>query len=306
MKKKILATFLVTLMVVTTITGCGKKEEETKTVVENQAQQESAASTTENVVEDSKDWSKAYTEYFKTVEDHISKENTLTVMDATTSGFNMKIEVASLSDLSYMAMDVGTFSIDLYGYSDKVYACSNLGDADIWQFTPVNSREEANALTEGSSSTPVIDNTACEYKGYKEETTIDGKVYDVLEASYNNEGAPLDVLVYVERDTQKLRKMESINSEVEKFVVDIKDITEITLPAEAANATECTGEDLAGTLMAVMFGGMMGDTEGGSFEFDMNADITFDGEITEDGDVNVDVNANATVDGEPIKITVYN
>ncbi len=299
MKKRILATFLVTVMAVTTITGCGKKEDETGASVENQKENQ-----TENVVDEKKDWSKAYDEYLQNVEDHITNENTLTIMDGSSSGIEMKIEIATLSDVSYMAMDIGVCSLDMYGYSDKVYICTNYGETDVWQVAPVSSKEEAIALTEGSVSTAIIDNNACEFKGYKEETTIDGVVYDVLEASYDNEGNLMDVLVYVERDTQKLRKLEGSDEEMGELCVEIKDITEIPLPDEAANAVECTTEDLAGALMAVMFGGMMGEMEDGGFEFDMDADITFDTEVTDESNINVD--ANATNNGEPIKITVYN
>ncbi len=303
MKKKVLTTFLVTVMAITTITGCGKKDEETKASVDNQMSQES---TIENDAVESKDWSKAYDEYFKNVEEHIADENTLTIMDGSSSGIEMKVEVATLSDVSYMSMDIGVCSLDMYGYSDKVYIRTNYGDADVWQVAPVSSKEEATALTEGSASTAIIDNNACEFKGYKEETTIDGVVYDVLEASYETEGNLMDVLVYVERDTQKLRKLEGEDEVMGELCVEIKDITEIPLPDEAANAVECTTEDLAGALMAVMFGGMMGDMENGGFELDMDADITFDAEVTDDGDSNINVDASATNNGGPIKITVYN
>ncbi len=280
MKKKVLTLLLAMSVMATLFTGCNvavthegsvelseesseEKESEEKESEESKEEKESEeksseASSDEKSSEASSEasvatgeWATAYDTYFD--EHQILRDNAQMSATVEQDGLTMTTTIAVSGETSLVSYDFNVSGITIYAIDDKMYAYTHMAGEEAWMVASVESEEEADAVMDTS-----VDNDNIDSWSYKKEVTEDGVTYDVLEVqSIDDEGETTVMDCYVNRETQEIDKYAMTeDGTTMEFVVT--DIDGIELPAEAANATEATAEDIAGSLVVVMLAAAMG------------------------------------------------
>ena len=197
------------------------------------------------------EWATAYDTYFD--EHEILRDNAQMEAVLEEEGLTMTTTIAVSGETSLMTYDFNGSGITIYVTEDKMYAHSYMAGEEAWMFAPVESEEDADAVMDTSIDSNNIDSWT-----YKEEVTEDGVTYDVLEVqSTDDEGETAVMDCYVNRETQEIDKY-AMTEDGTTMVFVVTDIDGIELPAEAANATEATADDIAGTIVIVMLAAAMG------------------------------------------------
>lgn len=296
MKKKLLSVLLAMTLMASVFTGCGDKSDtkEDKSVESTQGDdaEDKAEEKTEEeanagkvvdlgngmmmeypggeddlielegevtVIEDDADtdadtdWATAYEDYFTRKD--IIPENMKVTMSMDMEGITMDIVVATVGDSSYMGYAFDSASLDLYATKEKVYAHMVMAGEESWIYAPVTSAEEVDSVMSMAGETTIVDAENVSSCTYVETVVEEGVTYDVLLLEVDDGSATGNAYYYVNRETQKVDKftMEQDGQFVECFV---EEMNSIEVPAEAANATEGTMEDIAGALFAVLLSAM--------------------------------------------------
>lgn len=199
------------------------------------------------------DWATAYEDYF-TRED-IIPENMKVTMNMDMEGIAMEVVVATVGETSYMRYAFDTAALDLYATQDKVYTRMEMAGEESWIYAPVTSEEDVDSVMSLAGEDTIVEPESVTACTYVKEVEENGVIYDVLLIEVDDETGSGEMFYYVNRETQKVEKftMEQEGQEVECFV---EEISSLEIPAEAANATEGTMEDVAGALFAVLFSAM--------------------------------------------------
>ncbi len=198
-----------------------------------------------------KDWSTAYDDFFS--REGIIPEKTMMTMGMEMDGLVFDLKMAGIDDDFYMAYDFGTAALDMYAIDGKVYAHAVMGADEVWNYAAATEEELSEMFTMTDTSfTETTEGTECTYR---EEVEEDGVIYDVLDVVVEEDGVSNTVGYYVNRETQVIEKCVVVQDGVEVEVL-ITAIDSIELPAEAADATEATMEDISGLLIGVMLVGM--------------------------------------------------
>lgn len=293
MKKKLLSVLLAVTLMAGMLTGCGEKtddkedkevenvQDDTQGVDDSQDQtadsnavdlgngmmmeypgeddglieMEGEVTVIEGDVADSADadWENAYNDYF--AREDIVPEKVKMSMTTEAEGISMEIVVAVAGEASYMHYGFDAAKLDIYALDGKVYAGMEMAGETSWIYAEAASEDEVDSVMSMSGETTIVDPesvVSCTYV----ETVVEGDItYDVLLLEVDDGSTTGKAYYYVNRESQKIGKciMEQDSQTVECFV---EEISSIELPAEAAEATEGTMEDIAGALFAVMFSAM--------------------------------------------------
>lgn len=214
--------------------------------------------TTEVVPDDGIDWSVKYDDYF--TRDNIMPATPQITVSSFVDDIAMDLIVAATEESTYMAYDFGTVAIEMYLMGDKVYAFTSMEEEDAWYWAPVSLEEEVDAIT-GMADTPLVDNEDMESCTYREAIVEDGVVYDVLDVTVVDETETTGTAAYfINRETQMIEKC-VMEQEGSIAVCFVEEVESIELPAEAAEATEVTMEDILGAMLSVLFLGSGAATE---------------------------------------------
>lgn len=220
---------------------------------ETTASTEAAASTEQATV--GGDWATAYEGYFE--REDILPEKVKATTTATAEGVTMNMVVAMADGNLQMTIDMGAAVMDMYVMDEKVYCYTQMQGEESWTYAVPASEEEVDTVT-SMQEDPTInseDVTECSYIAEVEE---DGVIYDTLKVvTANDDGTTNEMVAYVNRETQMLTKYE-MEQDGTIGTCYFEEIEGIELPAEAANATEGTMEDIAMTMFAVIMMGAMG------------------------------------------------
>lgn len=198
------------------------------------------------------EWATAYDDYFS--REGIISENVMVTMSMAMEGMVFDIKVATVDEQVYMSYDFGTAALDMYVMEDVIYACTKYEGVEEWIYAPVTDGSESESMF-SMTDTSFVDTENATSCTYREEVVENGVVYDVLDVELEEDGVTSVVAYYVNRETQKIEKcvVEQDGVEAECYIVEIESIE---LPAEAANATEGTEDDIMGALLGIMFMGM--------------------------------------------------
>ena len=175
-------------------------------------------------------------------------------------GLIMDMLIASANDNSCFSMNVSYLenqptSFSMYQIDGTSYVYYEVANEKGWVYTTETTSSDENSTTTIGGSMTVEDTFNVETftnVEYVEEINENDVIYDVLSV-IEETGETLKV--FVNRDTQKIDKILT-NQDGTDVVFYIKEIENIELPAEAANATESTAEEVAGIMLAVIFGSM--------------------------------------------------
>ncbi len=205
----------------------------------------------DTVVSDDKDWSTAYDDFFS--REGIIPEKVMMTMNMEMEGMVFDVKVAGVDNNVYMSYDFGTAVLDLYSVDGVVYAHAVMGADEVWNYANATQDEIDSMFTVTDTSFAEAEaGTECTYR---EEVVEDGVVYDVLDVVVEEDGESQVVGYYVNRETQVIEKCVVVQDGMEVAVL-ISEIDGVELPAEAANATEATMEDIGNLLIGVMLVGM--------------------------------------------------
>jgi len=196
------------------------------------------------------DWAEAYEDYY--AREDILPENMKMSINTAMEGVSMDIVVATVEETSYMRYAFDNAALDLYAVEDTVYVCTEVEGEVNWMYAPVASEEEVDSIFSLSGEDTIVDPEYVTSCTYVEEVVEAGVTYDVLLLEVDDGSTAGETYLYVNRETQKVNKftMEADGQQAECFV---EEISSIELPAEAANATEGTMDDVAMALFLVIF-----------------------------------------------------
>lgn len=288
MKRKLLLTIMSISLVATSLVGCslGKEKEEKvaeEVIIEEETQEseehsgildlidksdtlvENAQEPTQVLEQESvdtpiietKDWSTAYDTF---LDNYTMSDNLELTGKVEQDGLIMDMLIASANDNSCFSMNVSYLenqptSFSMYQIDGTSYVYYEVANEKGWVYTIETTSSDENSTTTIGGSMTVEDTFNVETftnVEYVEEINENDVIYDVLSV-IEETGETLKV--FVNRDTQKIDKILT-NQDGTDVVFYIKEIENIELPAEAANATESTAEEVAGIMLAVIFGSM--------------------------------------------------
>ena len=288
MKRKLLLTIMSISLVATSLVGCslGKEKEEKvaeEVIIEEETQEseehsgildlidksdtlvENAQEPTQVLEQESvdtpiietKDWSTAYDTF---LDNYTMSDNLELTGKVEQDGLIMDMLIASANDNSCFSMNVSYLenqptSFSMYQIDGTSYVYYEVANEKGWVYTTETTSSDENSTTTIGGSMTVEDTFNVETftnVEYVEEINENDVIYDVLSV-IEETGETLKV--FVNRDTQKIDKILT-NQDGTDVVFYIKEIENIELPAEAANATESTAEEVAGIMLAVIFGSM--------------------------------------------------
>ena len=288
MKRKLLLTIMSISLVATSLVGCslGKEKEEKvaeEVIIEEETQEseehsgildlidksdtlvENAQEPTQVLEQESvdtpiietKDWSTAYDTF---LDNYTMSDNLELTGKVEQDGLIMDMLIASANDNSCFSMNVSYLenqptSFSMYQIDGTSYVYYEVANEKGWVYTTETTSSDENSTTTIGGSMTVEDTFNVETftnVEYVEEINENDVIYDVLSV-IEETGETLKV--FVNRDTQKIDKILT-NQDGTDVVFYIKEIENIELPAEAANATESTTEEVAGIMLAVIFGSM--------------------------------------------------
>ena len=204
--------------------------------------------------DDGTDWSTAYDDYF-TRENIMPATPKISAL-ATGDGMSFEMVVAMVEDVAFLSYDFGTVAADMYVTTDKAYVRTEMEGQEAWIYAPIASKEEAQEMTVGiEDNTTLIDSEDIGTVTYREALEEDGVIYDVLDVTVDDESdVPGNAVYFINRETQLIAKC-VMERQGETAICLVEEIESIELPAEAADATEATIEDVLGTMVGVLFMG---------------------------------------------------
>ncbi len=215
---------------------------------------------TGTISDDGTDWSTAYDDYF--TRDNIMPATPKISALATGDGMSFEMVVAMVEDVAFLSYDFGTVAADMYVTTDKAYVRTEMEGQEAWIYAPITSKEEAQEMTVGiEDNTTLIDSEDIGTVTYREALEEDGVIYDVLDVTVDDESdVPGNAVYFINRETQMIAKC-VMERQGETAICLVEEIESIELPAEAADATEATIEDVLGTMVGVLFMGADMTTE---------------------------------------------
>lgn len=204
--------------------------------------------------DDGTDWSIAYDDYF--TRDNIMPATPKISALATGDGMSFEMVAAMVEDVAFLSYDFGTVAADMYVTTDKAYVRTEMEGQEAWIYAPIASKEEAQEMTVGiEDNTTLIDSEDIGTVTYREALEEDGVIYDVLDVTVDDESdVPGNAVYFINRETQLIAKC-VMERQGETAICLVEEIESIELPAEAADATEATIEDVLGTMVGVLFMG---------------------------------------------------
>lgn len=210
--------------------------------------------------DDGTDWSTAYDDYF-TRENIMPATPKISAL-ATGDGMSFEMVAAMVEDVAFLSYDFGTVAADMYVTADKAYVRTEMEGQEAWIYAPIASKEEAQEMTVGiEDNTTLIDSEDIDTITYREALEEDGVIYDVLDVTVDDESdVPGNAVYFINRETQMIAKC-VMERQGETAICLVEEIESIELPAEAADATEATIEDVLGTMVGVLFMGADMTTE---------------------------------------------
>ena len=273
MNKKVVSLLLAMMVAATTLAGCNfsadlgddvevtvdseseQESEEESTDAASEAESEAASEADSEAAADT-DWSTAYDNYFD--ENSMLRDNSQLVISENIDGLTIGMITAISGDNFRMLIDFGTASIDVYSVDGKAYAKSVMEGQEAWTCATLASEEDSSTIKNANPN--ALHNENIVSYTYRCEETVDGVVYDVLDMVVTTDGENANMLCYINRETQKISKY-VVEEEGKTREMLIEDIDGIELPAEAANATECSAEDIATSIMATILVGALSSAE---------------------------------------------
>lgn len=209
---------------------------------------------TDDTSDDGTDWSTAYDDYF--TRDNIMPATPKISGTAVGGGMSFEMVVAMDEENAFMSYDFGAVAMDMYVMPDKAYVRTEMEGQEAWIFAPITSKEEAQEMTVGiEDNTTLVDSEHIGTVTYREALEEDGVIYDVLDVTVEDgSGVPGNAVYFINRETQLIAKC-VMERQGETAVCLVEEIESIELPAEAADATEGTIEDVLGTMVGVLFMG---------------------------------------------------
>ena len=204
--------------------------------------------------DDGTDWSNAYDDYF--TRDNIMPATPKISALATGDGMSFEMVVAMVEDVAFLSYDFGTVAADMYVTADKAYVRTEMEGQEAWIYAPIASKEEAQEMTVGiEDNTTLIDSEDIGTVTYREALEEDGVIYDVLDVTVDDESdVPGNAVYFINRENQMIAKC-VMERQGETAICLVEEIESIELPAEAADATEATIEEVLGTMVGVLFMG---------------------------------------------------
>ena len=196
------------------------------------------------------DWAKAYEDYY--ARENILPENMKLSTSTALMGVPLDIVIATVGEETYMSYDTGSAAVDLYATDGKVYARTEVSGEESWIVASVTSEDDLNSLFSTSMESAIVPPeyvTACVYV---EEVVEAGVTYDVLLLKLSDGRIAGEAYYYVNRETQMVSRY-TMEAEGELVECLIEEISSIEIPAEAANATEATAEEILYAIYVVLF-----------------------------------------------------
>jgi len=269
MKKKLLSIVLAMSVMATAFTGCGAKDVEESSVeasvevsteasveASTEASTEASAEASSEATAATGEWATAYDTYFD--ENLMMRDNSQLSTTLSQDGITMNMDVGMSGENFRMLIDMGIASYDLYVVDNKMYGKTVMEGQEAWTSAAIESEEDVAAAK--SMNSVAMENENIVSYSYREEVEIDGVIYDVLDMVVLNDGEEQDMTCYINRETQKIDKFGMVQDGIEMEML-VEDIEGIELPAEAANATEATAEDVIMGMMGVIMAAAMAAAE---------------------------------------------
>ena len=276
MKKKVLSIVLAMSVMVAAFTGCGAEasveESSVAASVEVSTEASSEVASTEASAEagseaasaktgvevdvEAGEWATAYDTYFD--ENLMIRDNAQLRTSVTQEGMTMDMIVATSGENFRMLMDFGTATMDIYAVGDKMYAKTVMDGEETWVYAPIESEEDTESV-KSMNSTSMENENIVSYS-YNKAVEMDGVTYDVLDMVVVSDGENQDVTCYIDRETQLVYKYIMIEEGIQCDMF-IEDIEGIEVPAEAADATESTAEEIAMGMFGVIMAAAMASVE---------------------------------------------
>lgn len=342
--KKISLLLAISLVATSLLTACGKTEEPTaastptqessitnNTVDDGSAPQSNSESAPANdsKADDTKDWNKAYDNFFKDYKffddgvtldlytvDYNGKANVRMLMSTLGEDTRMTMEMMGNDGASsgFTVCKVGDYSYLYYDATSQMPEGGNPDEYIIWVKT-VNDEDTSSIGTFDKDNFGLDEEVAIEAT-YDGEETIDGVVYDVLKyiearADITDENADSDPIIqyyYINRETQKLDKVESLTQN-SSTTIHFTSISKIEYPANIEEAKEVTSEEYAMdafvALLSMASGSMDSDDDDDfnwdwdiddDFDWDSDWDVTGDSDLDFDWDIDWDEDLNFTIE----------
>lgn len=196
------------------------------------------------------DWAKAYEDYY--AGENLLPDNRRMTTSTALQDTTVDIVIATAGEEFYMRFDISSAAIDLYATDGKVYAHTEMDGEENWIFAPITSEDELESLFAMSTIGTIVEPADVTDCVYVEEVVEAGVIYDVLLLKVDNGSVAGEAYYYVNRETQKVGRY-TMEAEGELVECIIEEISSIDLPAEAANATVATSQELMYAIYTVLF-----------------------------------------------------
>lgn len=322
MRKRLLSILLCCSLVCSTLVGCGKKEavepvmptvgERTDENITGVSNEEASA---EEVTETGVDYSTAYDNYFDTwtmPSDNIEISMHFREVggDLSDSAFSLKL----VGDNAALVGGTDDNCIGFYSVGDDIYFNINVNSGILYEeggsgengwyvfhkTDAISDSIDTGKVTGMADEMTAFDSSSVLSVKYLDEVEENGVVYDRLivsskdapksetsedvstESSTEDTSNITEYTVYINRDTQFLTKMSSIDESTNtEVLVVFSEIDSIELPHLEGDAKELTEEEALSMIMSTMFGAIIMAVPEDMLNDDMsNSDITI--EPTED------------------------
>lgn len=185
------------------------------------------------------DWSTAYDNFFDNGITIPESFEITTQMDL--GGIVLDYVIAQDADVSMVRYRIGDYGVDAYTDGTEI-VMENIGlNGSEWAYAEIESGDDvANIL--GADFTELMGGVTDSVSSstYVEAVEEDGVVYDVMEI--DTEDTP--ALVYINRETQNVNRM-ILEAEGLEMICKFENTMSVNIPAEAANATGMTKDELA-------------------------------------------------------------
>lgn len=229
MKKRLLIAALSVVMAVSSLSGCGKKDAEETIVVDM-----------------NKDWTKEYDHFFENADlfQNINMKVMFVAGNFARFGLNMDVSISGQN----MYMGLSKVSGNNVGYKLGMYTNekgevilgAGQGDFAYYKFsmTPDQIEQYQSTFTEYTKSVGEFDQFE-EGIGYlREETDLDGTIYDILGGHKEQDGVAVDYEYYVNRRTQTLEKCKMNSNSGDMINIAITKIDKIDFPTNLTDGND--------------------------------------------------------------------
>lgn len=241
MKKRLLIAALSVVMAVSSLSGCGKKVAEEIVVVDMD-----------------KDWTKEYDHFLENpdVLNNVSMKITFVSGESARLGLSADIAISG-KNMSMIMTKVtganagGLFGMYISGEDGTVIAGAGKGDIQ-WMKLPVDENQKAQyveMIDQTWAQVANFDQAAEGVQYLREETDIDGTIYDVIGGKkMADNGQEGEYEYYIDRAHQRIAKVKSTVG-MESISIGVTPIDGIEFPK---NATEVTEKQFATNLATGM------------------------------------------------------